>query len=974
MAARPSALTVNSSAGHPGSPHPEFKGAGSREGLLIWRIEDKVPTLWPESKHGTFHTGDSYICLKTTIPSTGYKWDIHFWLGKDSSVDEIGIAAIKTVELDDSLGGVPSQYRETQGHESRQFQSLFKKGIMYLDGGVDSGFRHVERDEYPTRLFQLKGKRNVRVTQIALTADINSGDVFILDKGLKIYQWNGKDSNKYERAKALDVVVGIKDNERQGRAEIVRVDEGDEPEEFWSAFGDKRPRVVTAEMGGDDSAVEAKAATEKKLYRVSAGNYQIVDSSGVLKFASLKSDGVFLVDCSSELFVWVGPDAPKEDRSSAMKSAMDFISKEGRKQHTPINKVLHDAEPPLFKDKFSDWPRKKVTVDWTLANRSGRTASSASEHKISELANKMDSMTPKSGGGMLRSQSVVFGDGTGDIQVWRVENFDLAPVPKAKWGQFYSGDSYLVLYEYLNHGKKAYVIYFWLGRHSTTDEIGTAAMKAKEMDDQFGGEPVQVRVTQNKEPSHFLRLFKGSFIVHDGGNPSGFKTGHPDLDHHDGTGLYHVRGHSDITTRAVQVDKEAASLNSCDAFVLRLHDTIYAWYGRKCTLDERATSKKCADILRESRKEVEVEEGNEPAEFWAELGGKKEYPEGAPDEDEAHPPRLFQCSNASGTFEVEEVVDFAQDDLSLDDTFILDDWKEVFVWVGSEANELEKRKVMELAQTYVESGGDARKGTPVMRVDAGKEPPLFTCHFLGWDHHKAQTFEDPYERKIREMREGSATATPQAANPYGAVRLKASPHTPVAGSSSTPTSATSANPFAVNLRKTPTSGEKSQRGGSAGPEPSQAPDATPPWAVRLKATGRSLEGGEEDSPIIKIDDLQAPSSPAPAIPGLQDFDSPRPSPAVSRTPVAATQSASPAAAAASPATPSADYADWRTTKFPYEDLKERSPAVEAKVDPARRANYLSDEDFQKHLGCSPDEFEAMKGWKQADVKKKAGLF
>eukprot|EP00961_Rhodomonas_salina_P176228 2375605-Rhodomonas_salina.1 len=64
-------------------------------------------------------------------------------------------------------------------------------------------------------------------------------------------------------------------------------------------------------MGGDDSAVEAKAATEKKLYRVSAGNYQIVDSSGVLKFASLKSDGVFLVDCSSELFVWVGPDAPK---------------------------------------------------------------------------------------------------------------------------------------------------------------------------------------------------------------------------------------------------------------------------------------------------------------------------------------------------------------------------------------------------------------------------------------------------------------------------------------------------------------------------------------------------------------------------------------------------------------------------------------------------------------------------------------
>ncbi len=37
-------------------------------------------------------------------------------------------------------------------------------------------------------------------------ASLNSGDVFILDAGLKLYQWNGKDSNKYEKAKALDVV------------------------------------------------------------------------------------------------------------------------------------------------------------------------------------------------------------------------------------------------------------------------------------------------------------------------------------------------------------------------------------------------------------------------------------------------------------------------------------------------------------------------------------------------------------------------------------------------------------------------------------------------------------------------------------------------------------------------------------------------------------------------------------------------
>jgi hypothetical protein len=53
-----------------------------------------------------------------------------------------------------------------------------------------------------------QGKRQVRANQVAVShASLNSGDVFILDAGLKLYQWNGKGSNKYERAKALDVVM-----------------------------------------------------------------------------------------------------------------------------------------------------------------------------------------------------------------------------------------------------------------------------------------------------------------------------------------------------------------------------------------------------------------------------------------------------------------------------------------------------------------------------------------------------------------------------------------------------------------------------------------------------------------------------------------------------------------------------------------------------------------------------------------------
>lgn len=44
-----------------------------------------------------------------------------------------------------------------------------------------------------------------------------------------IYQWCGSMCNKFERLKAAQVAAGIRDNERNGRAQLVIVEDGSEP-------------------------------------------------------------------------------------------------------------------------------------------------------------------------------------------------------------------------------------------------------------------------------------------------------------------------------------------------------------------------------------------------------------------------------------------------------------------------------------------------------------------------------------------------------------------------------------------------------------------------------------------------------------------------------------------------------------------------------------------------------------------------
>lgn len=731
----------------------EFSKAGASEGLEIWRIEKLKPVPVDKATFGKFYSGDSYIVLNTYKTKEGSRrYDAHFWLGAETSQDEAGVAAYKVVELDDQLGGAPVQHREVQHHESNLFLSYFKTGIQYLEGGIESGFKHVDRDAYTKRLLHLKGRRNVRVKEVPLShKSLNNGDVFVLDAGLTLYQFNGAEASKMEKAKGLEVTSNINSNERGAKAKIHILEfprDSDKPEakKFWEELGGEGT-IASAEEGGDDKEHEQAAAATVKLFRVSDSSGELVVTpvaSVPLLKAHLDTNDCFILDLGTQIFVWVGKGSTQQEKNSSMKFATQFLSDGGRPDWTPITRVVEGGEANNFKSQFSNW--SDVSNPSSRPKLTKNTASSPSQSRIDTNAMHTSQRTLDTS-----SVKVIKHKGGGDVKVWRVENFKLSEVPKETYGLLFSGDSYVIQYsEKRPSGDDLYFIYFWQGRSSSSDEKGASAYLAKELDDKLNGKATQIRVVQNKEPDHFLALFQGGIIVMQGGHPSGFQS----ISHQIAptsekpVSLYHVKASSEQTIRSSEVDPKASSLNSGDAFVLVQQDNTIVWLGKGSSLSEHKLAHAAAAKLSGGKPIKEVSEGSEGDDFWAALGGKAEYDTSAASQENSKEPRLFWGSNASGLFKVEEIYDFTQDDLNEDDVYILDLFNEVYVWVGSGANDVEKKMAMETAIDFVTNAPDGRSpDTPIYRINAGTEPSMFTSHFVAWDSSEP----DVYKRKMRQL-------------------------------------------------------------------------------------------------------------------------------------------------------------------------------------------------------------------------------
>jgi len=287
-------------------------------------------------------------------------------------------------------------------------------------------------------------------------------------------------------------------------------------------------------------------------------------------------------------------------------------------------------------------------------------------------------------------------------------------------------------------------VYFWQGRDASKmcwPQFSLSSFK-KKIEEAFGSKmPMEIeRCFQQQENLKLLSHFHGRNILHKGKRPTpGHIPAEPPVRKPQ---LYQLRQNGNsLAQRCVEIGCSSLLLNSGFCYILKVpvqsegvdSCILYVWVGSKSTEELMNAAVEIGSESFENTSSVTTlyEGTNEPDIFWQAVGGRRAYETSAEFMDSI---RLFRCSNERGYFAVsEKCSDFCQDDLADEDVMILDSGNDVFVWIGEESSDVERKLGLKSAQLYSQHvkdmTGNARKLCVMRR---GKENLKFIKLFHGW--------------------------------------------------------------------------------------------------------------------------------------------------------------------------------------------------------------------------------------------------
>src|SRR3990167_2737230 len=261
----------------------------------------------------------------------------------------------KSVKITLSEIGLDKNKVSSQNNNQDEFLSIGKSKKLYLLVG--------------TKEQVIIERMNVHYSSLS---DYHS---FVFDTGNKLFIWQGKFSNSFERAKGESLCQLMVNNEMRG-VEIVPLDSGlfeDSPLlpegfNFWDNLGGKGNYGVPSI--GKDGEIKAKLGNNEiiteflhkiRLYSIveNDNNHQVsvslIGEGNQLSKELLNSSHCYVLDTWSAIYVWSGIESNGNEKSWALLKAEELENENGRPECVSTNWVVDGDELVIFKEYFQDW-------------------------------------------------------------------------------------------------------------------------------------------------------------------------------------------------------------------------------------------------------------------------------------------------------------------------------------------------------------------------------------------------------------------------------------------------------------------------------------------------------------------------------------------------------------------------------------------------------------------------------------------
>lgn len=321
-----------------------------------------------KKRNGTaLYSGNCYIIhyaiptLSTnlTLNCPGVKHILYLWCGRNCTNGDRESGELFLSEMSDHLRSSVVQIKLTEGLETPHFLQIFKGQLIILNGRC-TGHDAVSLTRRLPSIFMLKvvgySTFTAKAMQVSNKTPYTPEDCYVIKTSeTEVWVWCGSKSCGDTREVTKTIGSSL-------IGECTLVMEGNEPDEFLTAIGEKFAKQFKkppSQIVFQNFDIWEMPRMGLYICTVDQGKIVLAQIMG-FEQKDLQPEHVYVLDVGSMLYVWVGTLVSMEDKKCCWSAAITLLTiyTYYRDINTPIAVVRQYQEPVSFTGFFENWNYK----------------------------------------------------------------------------------------------------------------------------------------------------------------------------------------------------------------------------------------------------------------------------------------------------------------------------------------------------------------------------------------------------------------------------------------------------------------------------------------------------------------------------------------------------------------------------------------------------------------------------------------